>query len=418
MKETRNLELKSEITNTFLKTVSAFANYDGGKVIFGIDDKGDTVGVDNPDRKCLDIENRINDSISPKPEYSLNVNYEDNTITLAVEAGQNKPYMYKGKAYRRNDTASIEVDSLQLRALVLEGSNISFESLECNQDRLTFNELELVLKEKLGVSDLTEDMLRTLGFFTKEKRYNNAAALFADNNEFYGVDIARFGNSISEILDRETIAGVSVFTMYDKAIEMYKRYYQYDEIKTIVRTTVELIPEQAYREALANALIHRRWDMNSHIRIEMFADRIEIKSPGGLPSGIKDYEFLYGDISSLRNPIEGNLFFRLNYIEMFGTGVRRILESYSDSVIKPEFKITENTISVILPVLKDHYEVSSNERVIINVMKSGDIYTSNEISIETGFNKAKVIRLVNALIEKKYIVAVGKGRGTKYKLNK
>lgn len=94
------------------------------------------------------------------------------------------------------------------------------------------------------------------------------------------------------------------------------------------------------------------------------------------------------------------------------------MESYSESVKKPEFKITENTISVILPVLKNHYEVSSDERVIIDAMKSGDIYSSSEISLQTSFNKAKVIRLINALIEKKYIVSIGKGRGTKYKLNK
>ena len=329
MKETRDIEYKSDITNTFLKTVSAFSNYDGGKIIFGIDDSGAVIGSDNPAAKCIDIENRINDSISPKPEYSLDVNCDNNTIILAVKAGSNKPYMYKGKAYRRNDTASIEVDTLQLRSLVLEGSNISFEELEYNTGDLTFHELEEALKDKLGISHINEDILRTVGFFTKDKKYNNAAALFADSNDFYGIDIARFGHSINEILDRETISGVSVLCMYRKTIELYRRYYQYEEIIDVERRNVELIPEKAFREAVANALIHRRWDIRSHIRVEMYADRIEIKSPGGLPSGITGDEFIHGAISNLRNPIEGNIFFRLKYIEMFGTGIRRIMDSYS-----------------------------------------------------------------------------------------
>ena len=78
----------------------------------------------------------------------------------------------------------------------------------------------------------------------------------------------------------------SVLKQYDTAVSMIKRYYQYEEISEIERKKIDLIPETAYREAIANALIHRDWSINSHIRISMFPDRIEIKSPGGLPNGI------------------------------------------------------------------------------------------------------------------------------------
>ena len=263
------------------------------------------------------------------------------------------------------------VQSVELKNLVLEGSNLSFEEIDSGENELIFEELTSKLKEKLELSVVSEDVLRTLGFFTKNRKYNNAAALLSDKNSFYGIDIARFGSSINEIMDREIISGVSILKQYDTAIHMIKRYYQYEEISGIERKTVQLVPENAYREAIANALIHRDWSINAHIRIAMFPDRIEIKSPGSLPKGLTVQEYENGEISCLRNPILGNVFFRLKYIEMFGTGVTRIKYAYNEARIKPKFAITDNVISVILPVLSDKYNVTNDEEKIIKALESG-----------------------------------------------
>lgn len=415
MKENRYLEFKSEITNTFLKTVSAFANFGDGRILFGVGDNGDSIGFADPQKVCLDIENKTNDSISPKPDFNLSVN-DDNTVCLEVSKGRYTPYLYKGKAYRRSDTATIETDQGELRKLAIEGANLSFEELSYGNNLLTFEALETKMKKTMGIKALSEDVLRTLGFFTEDGEYNNAAAIFSDVNNFYGTDIARFGNSISEIMERETVSRVSVLEQYDKAVSYFKRYYQYEEISGIERKTVELIPEAAYREAVANALIHREWDINSHIRIAMFKDRIEINSPGGLPKGITRGEYLSGGISYLRNPILGNVFFRMHYIEMFGTGISRILELYRDAAVKPQFNITENVISVILPVLKTTYDVTEDEAKIISVLKGAYQLSSSEISKSSGFSRAKTIRLLNMLTEKNFVKCTGKGRGTKYQL--
>lgn len=415
MKENRYLEFKSEITNTFLKTVSAFANFGDGRILFGVGDNGDSIGFADPQKVCLDIENKINDSISPKPDFNLSVN-DDNTVCLEVSKGRYTPYLYKGKAYRRSDTATIETDQGEFRKLAIEGANLSFEELSYGNNLLTFEALETKMKKTMGIKALSEDVLRTLGFFTEDGEYNNAAAIFSDVNNFYGTDIARFGNSISEIMERETVSRVSVLEQYDKAVSYFKRYYQYEEISGIERKTVGLIPEAAYREAVANALIHREWDINSHIRIAMFKDRIEINSPGGLPKGITREEYLSGGISYLRNPILGNVFFRMHYIEMFGTGISRILELYRDAAVKPQFNITENVISVILPVLKTTYDVTEDEAKIISVLKGAYQLSSSEISKSSGFSRAKTIRLLNMLTEKNFVKCTGKGRGTKYQL--
>ena len=107
MRETRIVEFKETITNTFLKTVSAFSNYDGGTIFFGIDDNGDIKGLLDVKQACLDIENKINDSISPQPNYMLEIQNNDQIIKLTIKSGLQKPYLYKSKAYKRNDTATI-----------------------------------------------------------------------------------------------------------------------------------------------------------------------------------------------------------------------------------------------------------------------------------------------------------------------
>lgn len=100
MRETRTIEFKETITNTFLKTVSAFSNYDGGEIFFGIDDTGNIKGLSNIKQACLDIENKINDSITPQPDYTLELQNNDRTIKLTVKSGLQKPYLYKSKAYK------------------------------------------------------------------------------------------------------------------------------------------------------------------------------------------------------------------------------------------------------------------------------------------------------------------------------
>ena len=414
MKETRTIEYKAELTNSFLKTVSAFSNFGTGKILFGVSDDGEILGMNNPDQSCLDIENKINDSIAPKPDYSLFINRLNNVITLEVKEGKYKPYLYKGKAYRRSDTASIEVDQIELKRLTLEGSNLYFESLSCDDENMTFSKLEEKLIDKLGILKLSDDTLRTLGLYSKDGRLNNAASLLADVNTFPGIDVARFGNSIDEIMDRERFSNISILEQYDKAIMMYRRYYQYEQINGIERTIIEKVPEKAFREVVANALVHRTWDINANIRISMFDDKIEISSPGGLPRGISIEEYLNGNISILRNPLLGNVFFRLQYIEMFGTGIRRVISAYEDCRLKPQFDIKENSITVVLPILTATISVTSEGKRVLNLLDGEIRYSSSEIAEKMNWSKDKTIRILNALVESGYISKFGTGRGTKY----
>lgn len=160
MRETRILEFKETITNTFLETVSAFSNYDGGEILFGVDDDGNIKGLSDIKQACLDIENKINDSISPQPNYTLEIQNNNQTIKLSVKSGLQKPYLYKAKAYKRNDTSTIEVDTLEFSRLVLEGKNIRFEELPCKDQELSFEILQHKLKEKISALYKRELLLK------------------------------------------------------------------------------------------------------------------------------------------------------------------------------------------------------------------------------------------------------------------
>ncbi|MBR5973969.1 MAG: putative DNA binding domain-containing protein [Clostridiales bacterium] len=418
MKENRQLEYKERISSTYLKTVSAFANYDGGVIVFGVNDEGEVVGISDIEQKCLDIENSINDNIKPQPEYYIEITNSDKTISLNVRPGVNKPYLYKGKAYKRNDTSTIEVDQIELKRLILAGENKDFEEIPSRDQNLEFSYLEKELISQMGIKKLNKDILKTLNLYSDNEGYNIAAAIVSDKNGFPGIDIAKFGESISIFQKRKTLEHQSILKSFFEAVEIYKDYYQYEKVEGFERKLIETIPEEAFREALANAIIHRVWDINSHIRVSMFDDYVEIVSVGGLPSAVTIESYMNGDLSVLRNPILANIFHRLNLIEKFGTGIRRIKESYADSRTKPSFVVTEDIIKVTLPLLSDNMDLTQDELAVYRVLSKNINKPISEImsspSIE--FGKSKVTEILKRLASKKLVEIEGTGRGTKYRI--
>ncbi len=414
MRETRILEFKETITNTFLKTVSAFSNYDGGTILFGVDDDGNIKGLPDVKQACLDIENKINDSITPQPDYTLEIQNNDQTIKLTVKSGLQKPYLYKSKAYKRNDTATIEVDTLEFSRLVLDGKNIRFEELPCKDQELSFEILHRKLKEIVRIENFDKDTLKTLNLYDDVNGFNNAAGLLADKNHFPGIDIVKFGENISIIQKRSTFEKISVLEVYEKAIEVFRDYYQYEVIQGADRKKMEKIPEAAFREAIANALIHRVWDVDSQIRVSMFDDRIDIVSPGGLPSGITEEEYLSGKLSVLRNRNLANVFYRLGFVEIFGTGITRIKQLYAEALIKPDFEVSENAIKIVLPIFEKNADLTEDEIVVYKLLSKTMLKPISEVAPYVPFGKSKTTKLLKEMCQKGVITVEGKGKGTKY----
>ena len=297
---------------------------------------------------------------------------------------------------------------------------MDYEERKASSQNLNFTILEAKLKAKAGIKKINLDILKTLNLYNKDGYYNIAGELLADRNDlaFSGIDLVRFGNNNnSRILYRENISHRSLLAQFDRAIEIFEQYYQYEEIAGYNRVKIELIPKEAFRESLANAIVHRVWDTNSAIQIAMYEDRIEINSPGGLPKGISEEEYLYGNISVLRNPIIAGVFYRLDIIEKFGTGIARINEEYTHSIAKPGFAVSENNIRIVLPVTQvDQLDLSQDELLVYSLFKEETELSRGEIDLKSGFDKSKTLRILSSLINKNIIQKLGSGAGVTYKL--
>lgn len=414
-RETKDLEYKQSITKTFLKTASAYANYGTGTILFGVDDDESPIGLDNPVEEALRIENTLNDAIKPAPRYTISIDEERSTVALTVFEGIDKPYFYNGKAYKRNDSASVEVSHAELRRLALEGSNLTFDELPSRNQALTFSLLGALLTEHLGLSRFDENSLRTLGLTTRDGTFNNAAAILADTNDFKGIDIAVFGKSINEFKLRRTIEGASVLTQYDEAIALIEHECVTEVIGDKERERVEAIPGVAFREAVANALIHRAWDIPANVTVAIHPNRIEIVSPGPIPHDMSIEDYLAGGVSVLRNPLLASVFFRLGYIEHFGSGILRIKHAYEDAPIKPRFEVRPNSVAITLPRIDMTPALSSEERCVLDAIEPAMLLTRVELEELTGYSKSKVSRLLPQLESKGYVVREGTGRAVKYR---
>lgn len=408
------LEYKADNTKTYLKTVSAFANYKTGTVIFGVDDKGNPVELKDPKALALDIENTVNDSIDPVPRFTIDSVLPNGPVELTVFEGKQKPYLYKAKAYRRSGTSTVPVSTVELNRLVLEGMNLSYDATPARTQDLTFDFLAGEFEKRTGIENFNLDILRTLELYSNKDGYNRAAELLADRNQYPGTDVVRFGENISIILDRKTTEHVSVLEAFENAMAMYRQYYQYELIEGEQREAVERIPEKAFREALANALIHRQWDVNAHVQIAMYHDRIEIISPGSLPEEISEYEYWERQVSFLRNPIMAEVFFKLHLIEHYGTGTQRIREGYEGYLQQPHFEQTEHYMIVILPVV-DLVELDQTEKTIIAALQPGLELSRAQLEEKTGIEKYKLIRTLSDLSERGLITRTGAARATRYK---
>ena len=154
--------------------------------------------------------------------------------------------------------------------------------------------------------------------------------------------------------------------------------------------------------------------MESQIKVSMFDDRIEIISPGGLSSGITEEEYLAGKLSILRNRNLANVFYRLGFVEIFGTGITRIKQLYEEGLKQPDFEVTENTIKIVLPVFEKNLNLTEDERKIYKILSRTMLKSISEIAPHAPFGKSKTTQLLKEMSKKGVVKIEGRGRGTKY----
>lgn len=416
-RESETIEYKQQVTDTFLKSVSAFANCGTGQIIFGINDRTrQAEGLRDPEKAASQIENRLNDSLNPIPDYRIEIDDENKLVRLTVYKGDERPYYWKQTAYIRKGTSSVPMSSKALEDLILNRDNRSYDTLPAPSRDYSFSILADEAKEKLGLDHFGSDSQKSLGIKDLAGHVTVAGALLADENSYPGIDMVVMENE-DLYGERKQAKGISVLQQLSEAMDFFIRYYRKERVSgNLSREEVFLVPEKAFREAISNALVHRTWNTFSDITVRFYQDRIEVLSPGGLPPGISELEYLYNELSVPRNFTLAYLFLRFGLIEKLGTGIGRILRSYSGEFSQPSFQFSENSIKVVLPVLGRLPELDSNEKDVIRAFRSRSRLTRAEIEKKTGFSRSKLSKVLKQLTQKNVLLVVGGGRSTQYQL--
>jgi ATP-dependent DNA helicase RecG len=426
--ESSKIELKSEINIDFKKEIIAFSNTDGGEIFVGVEKDGTVIGVNNCENVMEQIGNMIRDGI--KPDLTAYTSIEAipegdrKIIRVAVLRGTKRPYHLNDKGLKpagvfvRHGVSSVPATDEAIRQMLRESDGTVFDkSRSANQD-LTFNYAENYFNEaNVGFTDNNK---RTLGLIDSDGYYTNAALLLSDQC-VHSIKCAVYdGTGKTNFKARKEYFG-SILKQADDAHEYMKLSNNLNStFEGLKRVEHSDYPDYALREALLNTVIHRDYDYSGSTIINIFDDRIEFVSLGGLVKGITLEDILSG-ISQSRNMVIASIFYRLELIEAYGTGIQRIMESYESCLQKPVFRPAPASFVVILPKM-DHSAAAmkngniTREELVMKALKEKGIITRKDVELIIGQSKFAAIQIINKLLADGRIMKTGAAKAVKYRL--
>lgn len=392
--ETSNIDYKEKLEErkpkSWLKSVSAFANSKGGIILFGVEDNTHNLkGIENVKIVAEKITEFINSKITPLPRYEINTFTEDGKdfLELKIGDGPSTPYYFisdgRREAYIRLGNQSIVAPEHILNNLILKGKNITFDALSTNYQikDLSFTLLNATMKERTNKEFNENKDFISLGLANENGNLTNAGILLSDQGALKQSKIVctkwkglTKGIIAEDALDDKEYIGSIISLLENADLFIKNNSKQAWKIIDMDRVELEDYPVTARREAIVNALIHRDYQiLGSEIHIDMFDDRLEITSPGGMFDGSLIQNLEIKNIPSMRrNVIISDVFSRLHYMERRGSGLSRIIESYKDSTSKPKFISDSLSFTVILP--NKSYTKENVEPVNKNVVSDADLF--------------------------------------------
>lgn len=461
--ESKNIEYKVAVpkkSEKYMKTVVAFANGNGGKIVFGIDDKTlEIVGMDEDNIfKTMDaITNAISDSCEPRirPDVTLQTVNDKTVIVVEILPGAMRPYYIKSEGmtegtYMRVSGTTRPVEGYMLKELILEGQNRYFDSEPCRELQITDEDIQNLCKtmketaikntwqnsEKAKIKDITKNTLLSWGILTEvqgEIFPTNAYALLTGQLRmqpviqcglFKGKDRAYFA-------DRKEFDGPiqnQVDAAYQYVLEKINMGMQ---IQGIYRQDVYELPTDSVRELIANAVAHRSYLEPGNIQVSIFDDRLEVTSPGMLLNNVSIKKMMEG-YSKPRNPAIANAFAYMKIIEKWGTGIPRIFRECREyGLPDPElidfdgdFRVNmyRNTAIDYSPRVNDRVNDKVNDRVneieekILKFIDNDPAITITQLSMELELSRKTIAAKLKTLKEKKMIERVGSSRKGYWKI--
>ena len=422
MREDYNIEYKREYTADIKKEVLAFANSGGGLIYVGRDNNGGSYPLSNVDRTLTQITNSIRDGILP--DVTMFVRYEANEdgIIVTVREGTHKLYFLPEKGikpssvYVRQGASSVPASFKQIREMIKLTDGDKFETARSLEQELTFKEAAEEFT-RCGLA-FAKSHMRTLGIIGADGLYTNLGLLLSDQC-IHTLKIAVFnGIKKGDFKTRKDIEG-SLFRQMRSAFDFLSlsnnlaanlsgldRIEQYD------------YPEIAVREAMLNAIVHRDYGFSGSIIVNIYDDRMEFVSLGGLMPGLRTEDLFIG-VSQPRNEKLANVFYRLKHIEAYGTGLRLIMQYYEDFEVKPEITATSGAFSLTLPnmnyarPLRKASQTKPQHKAVLDYLR-GNPFINNEIIQELlSVKQTRAYNIIREMVGDGLIVKRGSGKEDK-----
>lgn len=445
--ESRTLEFKEKMPSALAiaKTVCAFSNGAGGSIVIGIRDRDKTlIGID--ELEIPDVEEQVAnityEMLEPIPSFNTTIHNIEGKLLLKIEVypGRLKPYHLKNKGemegtFVRVGSTNRKADPEIIEELRRQRMNIGFDETAvqtASLEELQPENLAFYFKMRKKVRGIPENEINS-SFFEKKRfalRLNGSfyptvagILLFSSEPDIHlsgaVIKCARFkGNEMDEFLDQRIVSG-PIFKQIEEALTFFKRNISRGaKIEGLYRKEAYEYPEKAIREALVNAVCHRDYSRKgADIKFAIFDDRIEITSPGLLPSSITLGDLGKG-VSEHRNKIIGRTFNELGLIEGFGTGVFRMRKYCREwGIVDPEFREDSGFFKTIFhknmmeeEKLTSHglIELDEDERKILTYIEEKGKANTKELESIVNKSKSTVKRKVKQLVEKKYLIWQGK----------
>lgn len=471
--ETTTYDKKEKIernkSKSWLKSVSAFANGEGGTLIFGISDNNEIIGLTNAEEDAEFISEAIKTKLDPIPTIDLKFKELNGKklIFLYVNEGQETPYYYIGDkqrlAYIRIGNESVVADRIQLKQLVMKGSGRTYDSLPSSYkfENMAFTKLKSVHYKRLQRSFEDSEFV-SWGILDETGRLTNAGALLADDSPMRQSRIfctrwngLTMTSGLGEAIDDIELEGSVIGQLQDAVTfirnNSHKRWWKENDH----REELPDYPERAVTETVANAIIHRDYmQMGSEIHVDMYDDRLEIYSPGGMMDGklIQQLNPLTVP-SKRRNPLLADFFSRLGLMERRGSGMKKIIDAYKQyehltTYHAPEFNSNSSEFHVTLwnlnyveeeeseflkekkeflkgpngflkekkEFLKDEKEFLRVKRMIYKMVSTNPQITVAKMSVTIGLSDRQVRKYIKKMTDLNLIIREGGRKNGSWKI--
>lgn len=431
-KENVDVEYKRIYVQELRKDIIAFANTDGGTLYIGIADDGEVIGVEDSDETMLRLAGSLKDSIAPDIMSFVQIRAieKENKTVIAVNVatGSSKPYYLREKGlkpqgvYVRRGTSSQPLSEEGIRDMIVESYGKSYETCRSLNQELTFNKLQKEMAERdLECGNV---QMRSLNMIGDDGLYTNLALLLSDQCE-HTLKIAVFQGTDDVIFrNHQEFSGSLLTQLEDGYNFLDKNIAVKSTIDGLRRKDVRDYPLAAIREALLNAIIHRDYSFTGSTLVNIYDDRIEFVSLGGLVSGLSMEAVMMG-VSQSRNAKLANVFYRLKLVESYGTGIKRIMALYKDSQKQASFISAQGAFKTTIYNLNfktekrnvTTHEPDTEKEVILKLAESKKSLTRRDVEDALSVGSTKAYALLTEMCDKGILKVRKAGNKTQYFLN-